>query len=447
VLRVLSQLAIAVAVVCGPPLAGWCSAQSYGARSSLRQQAYYQQAEEETIAPGRISESINRSMSGDQDGSVMWDDSGDFFEYGPGDCDYCESVDDGESIIPDGFWFNRGPLWYSSAAVTLLQKAAATHQATALPIAQALEEVLVNGQVIVLRPQVMGTSALDTRVTPGLRLTVGRNLYEDILKRQHSVEFDFLGLTNWQTSGFALGTPGFQTQTSLKFANLFSLFPFSVGGFTNATQMRISERSQFNNYEMNYRLTSLPRPDRMAQFPDGRWMQVGTPCMTHSLLAGLRVVTFNDQFHWFSTGNGTNGPFDGTYNVNTSNTLLGAQMGGDLNMNYNVWTLGIRSKAGVYHNFTKQSSDVQIIDPTAGNSAGSGMGKVGTTAFVGDLGFLSTVRLAERAYFRFSYDFLWIAGIANAPEQLQYTTDIAPVVRKNGHLLFQGASLGFDFCW
>jgi hypothetical protein len=285
-------------------------------------------------------------------------------------------------------------------------------------------------------------------------------------------------LNNWQSNAFANGPTRFipvngGVATLVAVPGLYSNFPVTTGGFnptqitiggqpipaqTNASQtafstisrMTIAEQSSFNNFEMNYRIGRLPRPDRLAQRPDGSWVQVGTPTLVHSLLAGVRVFTFNDRFNWNSTGTRTffdGSSYSGQYNATTSNTLIGAQIGTDIFMHTSTWTMGVRSKAGIYGNSARQSSNVTIVDQDIGNSASSTAGGGVGPAFIGDLGVVATTRVMERAYLRFSYDFMWVGGIASAPEQVQYTNNLQPVVRKNGALMFQGVSLGFDFCW
>ena len=94
----------------------------------------------------------------------------------------------------------------------MMQRSAPTHQGTALSVANLFEEVVVNGVVHILRPLVMGTSGLDFHFTPGMRATLGRNLYEDILSRQHSIEFTFIGVNTWSTSGVAVGSGLIETE-------------------------------------------------------------------------------------------------------------------------------------------------------------------------------------------------------------------------------------------
>jgi hypothetical protein len=448
VLGVLSKFAIAVALVCGPMLAGWCSAQSSGYQRAVRQQAFWQDASEETIPPGYGDGPGDGGMISENDDGEFVGEFGEMLDENS--CVCPNNCDDGpESIFPDGVFNNRGPLWYSSVAFTMMQRSAPTHQGTALPLAQLFQEALTtSGQVVLLHPLVMGTSGLDFHFTPGARFTIGRNLFEDILHRQHAIEFTFIGLNTWSTSGSAVGGPGFSTPTFAQFAGLFSPFPLTVGGFNGASLMTMADSSSFSNFEINYRVSKLPRPDRISQLPDGTWMQVATPTLVPSLLAGFRMFTLNDHFNWFSSGVHNDGSvFQGIYNVKTTNVLAGMQIGGDIIMNQNIWQLGVRAKAGVYANLAKQSSEVSIIDPDLGNASGTGQGSSPTTAFIGDLGFFGTTRLTERIYFRGGYDFMWVGGIANAAEQVQYTSNIAPVVRKNGHVLLQGVTLGVDICF
>ena len=84
-------------------------------------------------------------------------------------------------------------------------------------------------------------------------------------------------------------------------------------------------------------------------------------------------------------------------------------------MNFNTWSLGTRAKAGIYGNNARQSSEVQIIDPVNGNQAAVQSGWARTSAFIGDFGMVGSARLTERVYFRTSYDFMWIGGLASRP--------------------------------
>ena len=475
---VLSKLAVAIAVVCGPALVSVCHAQFRRYELPATRQVSYEEPVEESIPAGTTDEAAGLE-------AFQWDNSdsaGEFVEGPEGQEGPFMSVSDwvdarAEALIPDGLWQNRGPTWYTSAGVTLLRQGKSASQSEALPIATSYVAVITNttgGLVVNSTTQKVGltTAGPTFRIVPGLRLTVGRNLFEDIVHRQHSIEFSFLGLSQWAGTAYQNGIGPIQTISGsiaqVQGPGLYSYFPVNTGGFGTfvvppnfsttgvlyfggASNMSIAETSAMNNYEVNYRIGRLPRPDRIAHLPDGTWVPVGTPTLVHSFLAGLRVFTYNDTFNWQSSGSYVNnasyvaGPFSGVYNVKTTNTLVGPQIGGDVFMHYNAWTLGVRGKAGVYGNSTKQISDVEIIDPNFGNSSGFARGATTRVAFLGDLGFVGTARLTERSYFRFSYDFLWAGGLANAPDQLQYTTNLSSTVAQTDIASFKGVRSALIF--
>ena len=270
---VLSKLALIIVVVGGPPLAGRSSAQywgdqpnlsyprSFGNGPSIRRQAYLEEAADETIPPGSIAGTIDGGMPAEAGEGYGLDESGDFRVGGPSQFPYgADALDEGgEALIPDGYWNNRGPLWYGGVAATLIQRSAPGHQATGLQVSNAREVFLVNGQQVLVKPQIMTTAGLDFHFTPGMRLTVGRNLYEDILRRQHSIEFSYLGLNSWETGGIATAPSLVNLPTVFRFPFLFSLFPLDHNGFNLAQVHRMSNSSSFNNFEMNYRISCLPR--------------------------------------------------------------------------------------------------------------------------------------------------------------------------------------------
>ncbi len=370
---------------------------------------------------------------------------------GAGECGYDGCVLDdpiwhegGDALIPEGMFSNCGPVWFASVQATLLHRQAPQKA----PLSTLRELQIVGNTVVNLSPTVLATTDLNPPFEPGLRLKIGRNLYRDILNRQHSIEFDFLGLNHWSSQDVAFGFPQISTSTFFKFAGLFTLFPLTTGGFNAANTHSFFNQSRMNNYEINYRVGQLPRPDRVAQKPDGTWVRVGTPSLTYGFLGGIRAVSFNDSFQWLSDGVHTNGQgFSGNYNIRTSNVLLGGQLGGDLIANYSIFTLGVRSKVGIYGNNANQSSQIEIIDPILGNDGRQTQFRSTVIGFVGDTSMFGTVKLNSWLNFNAAYDFMWVSGLAIAPQNVQYDLTAPPAVYAKGHLLFQGVSLGFDARW
>ena len=48
---------------------------------------------------------------------------------------------------------------------------------------------------------------------------------------------------------------------------------------------------------------------------------------------------------------------------------------------------------------------------------------------------------------RASYDFMWITGVALAPEQLQFVANPVNRINTNGMIFAQGVSLGLEWLW
>lgn|GEM_PF-3325485 len=350
-----------------------------------------------------------------------------------------------DALIPEGLWTNRLNNWYVNSQVTLLQR----QSPAKTPIST--ERILtINslGQTVQIFRPVQQARHLRFGVAPGLRLTVGRNLFTDIVNRQHSVEFSFVGLNHWRTDSEAIGGPGSSTSTALIFPGLYSGFPITQGGFNGASLHRLYDSSNMNNYELNYRISQQPRPDRVVQYPDGRWVRRGTPSMVGSALVGFRAVTIDEHFLWLSSGTYQTGEsFTGSYQMDTSNNLFGAQFGGDVFAQYNIFSLGVRGKAGVYGNAAKRLAGIQITDPVFGNQTASFLNGKGRASCIADLNLIATARLAKGINFRFSYDFMWCGGLINAPEQQQYTLQGPGKIVDSGRMLFQGVGLGIDAYW
>lgn len=392
--------------------------------------------EPETIAPGDVSEVETGEIGefADEDFSL--------FNPTPDDPVFHEGRD---ALIYEGKWNNCLNNWYAVTQVTLLHR----QSPAKTPISfQRVLALTTSGQVVQQFNKMQEARVLHFGVEPGMRVTLGRNLFTDIVNRQHSIEFTFLGLNHWRDNNFFEGGPGSSSSTRFVFPGLYSGFPLTQGGFNAASNHNLFDSSNMNNYEINYRVGKLPRPDRIVQLPNGRWARCGTPCIVVSGLAGFRAVTIDEHFLFLSNGTYTgNVPFSGSYKMDTSNNLFGAQIGGDATAQYNLFSLGIRGKVGVYGDAARRSANIVITDPQFGNQAASFRNFTDRTSCIADLGFVGTVRLKPGLNFRASYDFMWCGGLINAPEQQQYNLVKAYPIVNTGRMLFQGISLGFDATW
>ena len=68
-------------------------------------------------------------------------------------------------------------------------------------------------------------------------------------------------------------------------------------------------------------------------------------------------------------------------------------------------------------------------------------------ALIGEVGFQATYKFRPNLMGRAAYDFMWITGVALAPEQLQFAATPANSINTNGTIFSQGVSLGLEWMW
>ena len=134
--------------------------------------------------------------------------------------------------------------------------------------------------------------------------TIGHYLGHDSNNRDEFIEFTYWGLDRWQgtatmnSNDYFLGYSANRELPSSA-ANLYSSFPFTIGGFNRANTQTLSEQSDLNNFEVNYRFGPRNVPDHLVLIPtdDGGGMRPGLYC---SYLFGLRFLDINDAADFFS---------------------------------------------------------------------------------------------------------------------------------------------------
>jgi hypothetical protein len=114
------------------------------------------------------------------------------------------------------------------------------------------------------------------------------------------------------------------------------------------------------------------------------------------------------------------------------------------------WAWGVEAKAGPYLNVANQASaiDAYVIDGTSHPSYSNRLSASECkAAFIGEVGFQATYKFRPNLMGRAAYDFMWIAGVALAPEQLQFAANPVNRLNGNGSIFSQGVSLGLEWMW
>jgi hypothetical protein len=201
--------------------------------------------------------------------------------------------------------------------------------------------------------------------------------------------------------------------------------------------------------------------DQLVLQPNGRWRRECRPGTYMSYLAGLRFMTIGDGFLWHMSGRvidtsglpgrSPNVFTSGNYNVQTENDLFGFQFGGDMIFRRCKWNWGVHAKVGPYVNFARCLQEI--------NNSGTGdpFGFVffndrfnahrQKVALIGEVGFEANYKFTPTLTGRIAYDFMWINGLALAPEQLQFTTSPEATINTNGGIFSHGLTMGLDWSW
>lgn len=327
-----------------------------------------------------------------------------------------------------GEWVKNG-YWYSHQIATYLSRS--TNSKNSIILARDLQGSLFPHDDAFLQVP------LGLGFEPGLRSTIGRYIGRDYRNRDHAIEFTFLGLTHWGAAGGL---------TSLTGSGLFTPIDtsFSVPAFNNSATQSFGETSDFNSYELNYRIERRLARDRLVYTRDSTWIREAAPALLPAVSAGIRVANINETLSWFAEANN---PLEkGSYFVQTRNTLVGPQVGLDVFFERTDWRVGIKTKAAAVVNWDAQSSQVTIVDangdPLVPNRREST--KAHDAAFIGELSFVGVYHLRPRFAWRFSYDLMWVTNLALAQNQLTFNPALPPEISDANSLFYQGLSFGFE---
>ncbi len=353
--------------------------------------------------------------------------SGPGMSYGPyksGNFEFYDPHDPDEEAptVSSGEWIRNG-CWYADVGVTYFSRSAAVKNDVPLAFEFQLPENSLGVE-------------LDMGYQPGLDITLGRFLGRDVRNRDHSVEFTFLGLNHWQFGqSITAEQPGFI---------ILDLDPAAaIPVYQGSDFQSVDLTSDFNSYEVNYRIDRRLGRDRMVYSRDGYWVREATPAWVFSFIPGIRTVIVKERLSWFAeSALGT-----GQYTVATRNNLVGPQLTGELFYDDAYWRLGVRGKAGGLVNFAAQSSVVRILDdegdPLEPNR--DEFAKNHSMSFVGGISFLGEYRFRPNFGIKASFDLMWVTDLALAQNQLTFFPSSPAEISDSHQLFFNGFTLGLEW--
>lgn len=179
--------------------------------------------------------------------------------------------------------------------------------------------------------------------------------------------------------------------------------------------------SEIDNYEINFVL------------PYGSWQWI----------AGFRYMSVDERFD-LSTASAVAG--SGDYQVIARNRLYGGQIGARGQWEIGRFILDTSVKGGVFANAAHQD---QFAVDASGFPIRQTSGDEHQAAFVGEVDANLLIPMGSHLTARLGYEGVWIADLALAPSQLDFTdtSTSGTGVYTRGGILLHGFIAGLDFRW
>lgn len=258
-----------------------------------------------------------------------------------------------------------------------------------------------------------------------------------------NLEVAYFGLDEWDSSA----TVRSANSDLYSFISNFGTFP--AGGFDDSDrslQHTLSYQSTLHNGELNFR--------RRWSEPNGFFQG--------SFLTGVRYLDLDEASTFTAVGlnnNGAanNGPRFFNYDLQTSNSLVGWQVGGDLWYNFLPGIkLGVELKTGIYNNRAQQGTTI-----TANSLPGAGIPSIdehvinNRTAYITQLSPQMVYRLSYSLAFRTSMQVIWIDNVALAsnnfnsvPPSLFVPGSVrVPSIDDSTNIVYTGLTAGIEYTW
>ena len=173
----------------------------------------------------------------------------------------------------------------------------------------------------------------------------------------------------------------------------------------------------------------------------------------------MRYVHLGEDYFFRSRSladNITEAEFTGNYDIETTNDLVGPQIGAEFINQRERWYWGVRGKAGAFVNFAEQFTAAQFNDLRAPGPDADGDPSIdiaprdehatrANEAFFGEVSVMTAYHFTPNFTARASYDFMWLAGVALAPDQFTFTETAR--LSLDGVIFYQGLSLGLEIVW
>lgn len=335
-------------------------------------------------------------------------------------------LDEPAPVYSSGSWWWRGN-WYAVADAVVLKR----KEIRDVPILFAERNPLF----------VQNNNDLaDFNFTAGARLTLGQFLGRDAALRDHMVEFSFLGFLDWSNGRTVEARIPNTIDTLLNGITVTGLpNPGNaiIAPFFAANSQRFDYSSDYNDFQLNYRLQTRPGKDVVALQPNGMWVQHAITGQLVSVLAGMRFSSIDERAVYTSQSN----IGSGSYTVSTHNDMFGFHVGGELMDVHEDWSWGLRGNTGPLLNFADRISVL-----TSGALEDREKVTDERLVWVIEGSLFGKYQVRPNLAFRAGYDIRYYSGLALAPVNMGFVNGFPPM-NVNGSAFYHGGTVGIETTW
>ena len=287
--------------------------------------------------------------------------------------------------------------------------------------------LVVNGDTLA---PVISAPDMQFPVAPGVRLFHGRHCPDEM-----GWEVGYTGVYGMFADSVATGAGNLEVSPPLS---------SGVAGLRDASAARTTYGSTLNSAEVNALFTTchVHAPRYTAYEFEGLPRRLTVDWLTGFRWAGLEeqaALAFGPNPRAVATG----------YSVRSSSNLFAGQIGLRGRTEWQGWAVEGWAKAALAGSVLGQSQDA-IVDSVTGDVYRTARGsRTDTVGGIFDLGATLVYRIDDVWGLRFGYSMLWLTGVALAPDQFDFSTNLNAGTRLDGNstLWLGGGTLGLEARW
>ncbi len=347
------------------------------------------------------------------------------------------SLDEMPFEASSGHWFSSGG-WYAGVESMWLDRSRNNQDVVVQDV-----DVVAPGR----KTQNYETFGQPFDIAPGARITLGRSLGYDDVGRDRAVEFIYYGGMKWDDN---------DGWNALQDGVLVTPLNYNAPGFNGGDRYTTSLNSDFNSWELNYKIRRRLGRDQLVMSPQGDWTRHAERGFLPGLIVGLRLAHINEFWNMTSSQLGPvptpPAEFGGTYDITATNWMLGMNFGSELISQNEFFYWGLRGRVAPAisiastHQQATGINTVTDIEPQGTTDVIASGSQTGT-GFLGDLTILLGWNITPNFSLQAGYDFLWVAGMATATRQFNLNNKQFDDIDAGGQTFFQGLSFGFKGSW